>query len=90
MPVSKRLLTFSLPCRSVTSKRVALLGSRKNQCRAVPVDKMPKRKIFEGERKYRVVGYREYENTWPAIRHTGIGIIFVYDGDISSEELENW
>ncbi len=51
---------------------------------------MPKRKIFEGERKYRVVGYRDYENTWPALRHTGIGIIFVYDGDISSEELENW
>ena len=26
-------------------------------------------------------GYHKYENTWPAIRHNGIGIIFVYDGD---------
>ena len=37
---------------------------------------------------WEVSGYRKYENTWPAIRHTGIGIIFVYDGDKSSEELE--
>jgi hypothetical protein len=37
MSVSKILLTFFLPCRSFTSKLVALLDSRKNQCRAVPV-----------------------------------------------------
>jgi intraflagellar transport protein 22 len=37
-----------------------------------------------------VSGDRKYEDTWPAIRHNGIGIIFVYDGDKSSEELENW
>ena len=37
-----------------------------------------------------VSGDRKYEDTWPAIRHNGIGIIFVYDGDKSSEELDNW
>ena len=37
-----------------------------------------------------VSGDRKYEDVWPAVRHNAIGVIFVYDGDKSSEELENW
>ena len=57
-PVSKLLLTLLVAMR-FHEQRVALLDSRKNQLVSGPVAagvKMPKRRIIEGERKYRVVG----------------------------------
>ena len=62
-------------------------------CRILEFERQVKRgasRVNVGIELWDVSGDRKYEDVWSAIRNNAIGVIFVYDGEKSSEELENW